>query len=489
MGTNKKIVIITISFFGIFLCIYSQALKAEDSASKSSSTSDSLEKSLDNKSLSKISDQNEIIQKSYQLINYLPSEMEPVLKPIISKKGSLTADDGKRILKVTDTVKKLLQIERIITTFDLAGGDEPRFQIFELKYIDPNKATEIINKILELQGEIPSKDVYVLPAQDVFVSLADQKKWLIAQAPESKYAETMTQIEKLIQRLDVQDANAMNYELITYRYIKVSEIAYSLTKYLAEADVAMLGLGQDIILQPLKASNQLLIFGKPDAREIIKKLVGECPKFGTLNIERIQLRYADPNEIKKKIDKIYKGDCNLTYADIVKVVVFPSQQQISVIASKKNMEIIETLINEWDLPIDVEKLRPRVIALQNADPNQMATMLHSVLLSCTPVSGTKIIIVICNSIEGYDVTESLIRELDSQKMAYKPSTIQLQNADPNEIKKKIDELYKDGNSQTSDTVKIIAYLSQRQIIVIASPENTENIRLLIKELDKPRTLD
>jgi type II secretory pathway component GspD/PulD (secretin) len=477
MGTNKKIVIISVSFFGILLCIYSQALKAEDSASKSSTTSESLDKNTQ----PKISDQNEIIKVSFRLKNYLPSGMEQLLKPMIEI-NSLTAqaDDQNKTLLVFGTLKNLIQIEEIITAFD-SGEDELRYQIFELKYIDPNKAAEIINKILELRGDKPSKDVFVLPV--------DEKKWLIAQAPESKDAEAMTQIEKCIQKIDVQDANSRDFEILSVKHNNVSELAVYVNSYFD--NMSMNGLDSKMVfIQPLSASNQLLIFGRSELRQLIEKLIAELDMpIGPFETKRFKIRTANPEEIKKKIDELYKGSNSPLSIETVSVVVFPLLRQISVIASATNMEKMEKLINEIEPPIGPEKLRPRVIVLKNSDPNQMAAMLHSVQLDCTPVTGTKKIIIISNSIEAYDVTELLIRELDSLKMAYKPSVIQLNYTDPNEIKKKIDEHYKGSSSQTSDIVRIIAYPSQRQIIIVASTDNSEKIRLLIKELDKYKTVN
>jgi len=46
-----------------------------------------------------------------------------------------------------------------------------------------------------------------------------------------------------------------------------------------------------------------------------------------------------------------------------------------VIASPENMIKIAKQIEEWDAPLDVNEVKPRIIELHNTDPVQMADLM------------------------------------------------------------------------------------------------------------------
>ena len=63
--------------------------------------------------------------------------------------------------------------------------------------------------------------------------------------------------------------------------------------------------------------------------------------------------------------------------DTVKVLSHVSLKEVTVIASPENMKKIGDQITEWDVPIDVNEVKPRIVELYNSDPVQMATLLRT----------------------------------------------------------------------------------------------------------------
>jgi beta-lactamase regulating signal transducer with metallopeptidase domain/type II secretory pathway component GspD/PulD (secretin) len=154
-----------------------------------------------------------------------------------------------------------------------------------------------------------------------------------------------------------------------------------------------------------------------------------------------QLKYADPDLIKERIEGSYKYPDNEPQ-ETVKVIAFPTTKQVTVIASPENLSRIAEQIAEWDT---FQVFKPRIIELQNSDPAQMAGLMtklfseeggdevniRNVILSediAGPLSShftfevvpeTSKIIVISNIPKAYDAVGQLILELDKQKMATK----------------------------------------------------------------------
>jgi type II secretory pathway component GspD/PulD (secretin) len=157
----------------------------------------------------------------------------------------------------------------------------------------------------------------------------------------------------------------------------------------------------------------------------------------------------------------------------VKVISYVSLKQVTVIASPENMIKIAEQIEEWDAPLDVNEVKPRIIELHNTDPVQMADLLATLFsetssgrgmtiydiiygrteekqkivgplygqLTFESVPGTKKIIVISKIAEAYDVVEALIRELDKAEMGEVPKVITLKYADPEDLAERLNALF------------------------------------------------
>ncbi|GAH87550.1 unnamed protein product, partial [marine sediment metagenome] len=119
---------------------------------------------------------------------------------------------------------------------------------------------------------------------------------------------------------------------------------------------------------------------------------------GLFQMEHFKLKYADPDEVKEKLEELYDatstsgrgGYTSIYYfgdsrggsamsADTVRVISYGTRKQVTVIASAENMEKVRQQIEEWDVPIPVDELKPRIIELHNSDPVQMAELLRTVV--------------------------------------------------------------------------------------------------------------
>jgi general secretion pathway protein D len=154
--------------------------------------------------------------------------------------------------------------------------------------------------------------------------------------------------------------------------------------------------------------------------------------------------------------------------------------QVTVIASPENLLKIEKQIKEWDIPLDLDQVRPRIITLRNSDPVRMVEMLTTLFseqasdgrddfyryffgdddddkkkivgplfgqLTFEAVPGTKKIIIISNVAGAYEVIENLIKELDSQEMGEIPEVIELKYADPEDLTERLNALFVEAGQQ------------------------------------------
>jgi general secretion pathway protein D len=332
-----------------------------------------------------------------------------------------------------------------------------------------------------------------------------ERNLIIARAP----TELMEEIAKLIEKFDMADTNGVDYDTITVMYVNVDEVATSLLTIMDEISSEF---RRNVSIQPLAQSRQLLVFGKKEYREMVKKLVTEIDlPSNQLQRKTFQLKYADPSDIKEKIDELFSltGSTSTSTtrtttsrtssgstsggtlsADTVLTTIYPSLRQIVVLASEANMKEIEKQIADWDSPFVWESLKPRIISVKNVDPVQLVTLLNSLFSSSSTTSGsstssntrqllsstssssaaaigetimgplygkltfieipdTKKIIVASNVAEAYDAIEKFINEIDAEDLAVVPKVVPVKYADPEDLSKRLNTIFAEAGTTSS----------------------------------------
>lgn len=323
--------------------------------------------------------------------------------------------------------------------------------------------------------------------QPVVLIPEPNRKWIIARAS----AEDMKQISEWIEKLDHEEPVKAEHETVSITYADVSEVADRLNEAMQQMPGSE--LQASVLIQPLPNARQIVIFGRADMREMVKKLIAEIDiPTGLFQTEHFKLKYADPDEVKEKLEELYSASSptsgsrytsvyyfgssrgsSAMSAETVRVISYVTRKQVTVIASAENMEKVRQQIKEWDVPIPVDELKPRIIELHNSDPVQMVDLLKTLFteeggggmsifdilfgggsedkqkivgplygqLTFEEVPGTKKIIVISKIPEAYDVIEQLILDLDRQEMGEVPKVIQLKYADPEDLSERLNAMF------------------------------------------------
>jgi len=481
--------------------------------------------------LAKIENKNQVVQKFFKLENYSPTQMGQVVRPLLSEAGYVSSDETTGQLFVIDTVENLMRIEMIIAQFDVPEAEQTVTEIFEILHGDPSEIVQLLRMLLSdgsggsargpsrsssygggssygrsgmfgmssRYGSMSSPyrsssrsstatSVVIGPSQQPVVLIPEPKrKWIIARAS----AEDMKLIGEWIEKLDRKDPVEKEYETISITYADVSEVASRLNEALEQMPGS--DVRASVLVQPLTQARQIVIFGRKDLRDMVRKLILEIDiPPGEFETKVFDLEHADPDQIKENIDNLYgesaapmydsyyyyrygPGSRSRSPSEVVKVIAFPTMQQVTVIASAENMIKIAKQIEEWDSPLDVNKIKPRIIELHNTDPVQMADLLSTLFsesssggggrmsiydiiygrteekqkivgplygqLTFESVPGTKKIIVISKIPEAYDVVEALIRELDKAEMGEVPKVITLKYANPEDLAERLNALF------------------------------------------------
>jgi general secretion pathway protein D len=452
----------------------------------------------------------QIVQKLFKLANYPPAQMAEIVRPLIGEYGHVGADETTGTLLVIDTVGNLMRIENIIAQFDVPGAGKIATEIFEIDSGDPTEMVQVLRLLLggtadgRRGGQLRSSGTSSRPASQssggggkgatsVVIGVGDipivlipepKRKWIIARAS----PETIKQIGEWIAKMDREQPIAPEYETVSIIYANVDEVARRIQQSLE--DMPGTELRPNVLVQPLSQTRQIMIFGRADLRQMIKKLIAEVDVMpGQFLTEVFDLKHADPDQIKTNIEGLYESQSGTSYSygyrssryrdsqpsETVKAFSYPSMGQITVIASAENMEKIRKQIADWDVPLDVEQVKPRIVELKNSDPVQMARLLTKLFsedsegsnslfrilyygfdemqqkkkiigplygqLTFEEVPGTKKIIVISKIPQAYEVIEQLIMELDRQEMAEIPHVVQIKYADTEDLTERLNAMF------------------------------------------------
>lgn len=442
--------------------------------------------------LAKIIDKSQIVEKFFKIQNYSPSRLQEIVTPLTADYGHVTADDSTGTLAVIDTVENLQRVEQIIKQFDVAEYGQFTTEVFKLKNGDPSEIVQLIELIISnevsgrsgrggrgegggsrSEGGSKASSVLLTSTKIPLLLIPEQRrKWIIAKgAPED-----IKEVAKWVQELDKKDEISSEQSVVQIKYVDVMEVANAVGKTLAEMPGSQ--LKANIVVQPLRQARQIVVFGSEENRKIVESLIAEIdlPTSGIFDEKTFELQYADPDQIKENIDELYgeqQSSSRFYYSyrstekssDTVKVISYPTAGKVTVIASPENIEKISKQIEEWDVPLNIERQPYRIIALQNSDSKQMAELLQTLFseesgrnmsfwdyiygggsdnkkkivgslygqLSFEAVPETKKIIVISKIPEAYDVIENLVRELDRQEAAEVPRVVTLKYADSEDL--------------------------------------------------------
>jgi len=462
--------------------------------------------------LSTIENKNQVVQKFIRLKNYGSSQMAEIVTPFLTDAGRVTADQNTRTLFVVDTVQNLIRLEGIIKQFDVPEAEQIQQETFEIYYGDPAEIVQVLRMLLNFDsmeargsgrdrnrsGRSSSSRGSASPVTGtgrvpIVLIPEPNRRWIIARAS----AEDMKKIADWIEKLDKEQQISREHETITLKYADVYEVAQRIN----EAIQQMPGteLQASVLIQPLTRAQQIMIFGRQEMRVMVKKLIAEIDiPTGIFETKVFPLKYADPDKIKENLEGLYEQQAGYSYSygyssrgysrssrniepqDTVKVISFPTMNQVTVIASPENILKIEKQIKEWDVPLDLDQVRPRILTLRNSDPMQMADILTTLFsektsdgrdsfyryyfgddidekkkivgplfgqLTFEAVPGTKKIIIISNVAGAYDVIEDLIKELDSQEMGEIPEVVELKYADPEDLTERLNALFVEPGQQ------------------------------------------
>ena len=339
------------------------------------------------------------------------AEIERLIKPLLSKEGTLLAHPASRKLIVTDTAQRVANIEDVVAQLDVLAADQRQVQIFALKHADAGELAPILKSVLGAlaqkaagptpagkppQGRPPQgKPQQGKPQQGkpgappaaggVEVVAYKAANWLLVVAPK----ELIGPAKSLVDELDRQRPQELQLRTIMVKYTDVRELQRQLSPLFAKRHQKRV---KDMVeITAHERSSSLLVLSSQENYELIKDVVEvlDTEESVQMSTKTYELEYADAEDVAEQMNELYSGMQQDSYRSYYyysyssrepETRFVPERRTNSVIAIARPNEFkkIGELIAKLDRPIDAEQVAPRIYPIRYVDAKELTEVLNEI---------------------------------------------------------------------------------------------------------------
>ncbi|MCP4644726.1 MAG: hypothetical protein GY851_30070, partial [bacterium] len=166
------------------------------------------------------------------------SEIEALVKPLLSKTGSIMAHPASKQLIITDTATRVASIQAIVTQVDVLDTEQTQVDIIPLKHASAEAIAPILQSVLSAMMEKPGGGSSKPPQPgqppspgrpgggggDLQVVAYKEANWLVVVAPK----EILAAARPLVEQLDGDRPDELTLRIIPVKYASSDDVAAQL---------------------------------------------------------------------------------------------------------------------------------------------------------------------------------------------------------------------------------------------------------------------
>ncbi len=383
-------------------------------------------------------------------------------------------------------------VEQQLQSLDVEGADEVLARdtrIYEMQFLDPNNAAQVINNAFRTQGgRVPLQD-------QVTVSVI----WSTQSVAVTANPDNQKTVAALLQDMDVDTGQNQVRRTYAMKNAQASDVANIVNQAMRSIRRPQQGR-LPVSVTPNDTLNMLIMSGTVAELEEVEALVAELDQEPSELAGRVvqvyKLKYADPGSTIGTISNAFPRTRGMRPEDQVTCGYAWGTSALVVNASPKNQEKVAELLELIDTAGTERKTY--LIPLKEANSDDAARGLAQLFRQTVrqkqgdtqmqmwsdPRTNT---LVVYATEEEYQKVLSLIESLDvppsvaMNEMKVYP----IRYADPNGIVNVINAQFRQARGHTNprDQVTAVTEWATQSIIVSASPKNHEAIADLIAQID------
>ncbi|MEM9418792.1 MAG: secretin N-terminal domain-containing protein [Planctomycetota bacterium] len=479
-------------------------------------------------SVNDLEDQSTIVDKIFLVEHYDVTRLKDLVVPMLPEYAFLVADPNLDRLVVTAAAGDLIHIERLVASLDVPRANDTIEKIFTVENGDASEIVSMVRTILAGTLGDESLAVFTTPAPQgnnnrnnrggrnrgggnrgnsnaapgsntLFVERNEapimlqadlSRNWIIAAAPPS----VMDQIEKWIIELDKPKDRNEPYQLFDIEHADVEELAGQINEAINAMPDADIRASVRVI--PFVKSRQILVYGSQRGRSLVRSLLDqldiESSQFQL--IKEIAIKHDSAENVKEKIEELFNSQqssgSRYTYyfgnsrpqQKELTVTADPQRNTITIMTDPVRMRRIEEIVKEqWDLPIDLDDVKPKVYDLKHSDPVQLQELLEEMFtkssssssfswftgrsstetnnpvgrlfgeFSFNAMQDSNKLIVSTKNPANYVVIDELLAEIDQPQDAGVPIIIELKHANAEDVAEQLNAMFSEPGTPAAIT--------------------------------------
>ncbi len=467
-------------------------------------------------SVSDVEDPTEIVDKVFEVEHFDVTRLKDLIMPLLPDYAFVMADPNVKRLVVTDAAVNLSRIEAMVARLDVPRAGQTIERIFHIERGDASEIVSMVRIIIAgtLGGDAKAvfsggggnksggargggrgdggANVIFVERSDVPILLhADVgRNWILAVAAPS----VMEQVERWIKELDKPRQQDEPYAIFDVKHADISELAAQITQVIEAMPDQEVKTSVRVI--PFLKSRQLLVYGSQRGRNLVTTLMTKLDVESSQYqmVKEISLQYDSAENVKTKIEELFSeasGSNNYNpwggynrrrgnQEERVKVTADSQRNSVTVMTDPVRMARIEALIAEqWDKPVDLGEVAPKVYTLKYTDPVQVKTLLENMFTksstrtsgswwsgnvtteSLNPVGrlfgqfsfealrGSDTLLVSTKSTANYEVIDKLIAQIDQPQVAGLPLVIELKHANAEDVAEQLNAMFSEPGTSAS----------------------------------------
>ncbi len=489
----------------------------------------------DDESVADLPDQSTIVDKEFAVEHYDVTRLKDLVLAMLPEYAFLVADPNLNRLVVTAAAADLAHIERLVAELDVPRANQTVERIIEVENGDASEIVALVRTLIAATLGIESQDVFTSPRPDarntnnrgnnnrnnrggnnqrggssttppeqaLFIERSEapillqadlSRNWIIAAAP----PQVMDEIERWVEELDQPRDQDEPYELFDITHADVEEIAGQLNETISSMPDREMSSSLRVI--PFTKSRQLLVYGSQRGRALVRSLLDQLDVESSQYrlIREIKLEHDDAENVKAKIEELFSGGgassgsgnryyffgrgSQSSQEDELTVTADTQRNTVTIMTDPQRMQRIETIIEEqWDVPLDLDAVKPKVYSLDYVDPVQVKTLLEDMFTkssstssfsfrsfssqteTSTPVGrlfgefsfvamqDSNKLIVSTKNPANYQVIDDLLEEIDVPQDAGVPVVIELKHANAEEVAEQLNAMFSEPGTPANIT--------------------------------------
>ncbi|MHC4717287.1 MAG: secretin N-terminal domain-containing protein, partial [Planctomycetota bacterium] len=413
-------------------------------------------------------------------------------------------------LIVSASAKNLEKIRALIKQIDTENTGGRKIEFMLLKNA---KAVDLAKVLSQVLGR-PGRGRRAAGAEPPTVSADAASNALIVAGKKAELETLMAMATQLDQAAIAAGADT---HLLPLKNADAAEVAAMLTKLNRDAILAARYAGKAQSVEPVAVSadprtNVLVVVASEAEFKRISVMVNQIDEMSTrANLQIIQLKNADPNDVLKAIQQIYGSGANgrITRgragaargrtggAGGVDATVLTGQKALLVNASEQDWKAIQEIVKALDEAADKVKPEVLVFPLAKAPNNRVAQALTSMYraaqrpgrdedkVTVVALAGTNAVVVTAAR-EKMEEVGKLIRQLDGLEIAGEMQfrVFTLENASAAKILPQLQTLIRPlRQARPNQQIEITAEPRANALIVSTQAPVLDEIAKIIKQLD------